>query len=66
MYAIIDIISIDIDEIWPTNLVIVIYDIIKSTIPIVTAIKELILCFTTSEVFSQSNFGYFKFTINPI
>ena len=34
--------------------------------PIITDMNELVLCFITSVVFSQSNLGYLRFTIIPI
>ena len=39
---------------------------IRNIIPIITEMKELALCLTTSVVFSQSNLGYFKLTMIPI
>lgn len=52
--------------IWPITFIIIMIDIINNIIPSVTAIKELVLCLTTSVVLSQFNFGYFKFIIIPI
>ena len=45
---------------------VIIIVIINNIIPIVTAIKELALCFTTSDVLSQLNFGYLRLIIIPI
>ena len=38
----------------------------SNPIPANTDIIELVLCFTTSALFSNSNFGYFKLIIIPI
>ena len=48
------------------NLDIVTTDNINNSIPIITDKNELILCFTTSALFSYSNLGYFKLIISPI
>ena len=66
IYIIVTIIK-NIDElILPIIFVIITMDNNANIIPIITDINELVLCFTTSALFSASNFGYFKLTFIPM
>jgi hypothetical protein len=56
----------NVELIVPATLKIIITLMIRKIIPIMTDTNELILCFTTSVLFSASNFGYFKLIMIPI